>query len=695
LWSIAALAALLAPARSATILDGIPLDTVSDAVLIGMAAPLLALLDRRVFDRSTMRALVALLAAVKLAGYVLLTPGGLCSEFRTPQPVGGSVANIDLGEPTRQLHSWDARARWDTAVVGCSALTRRDYPGRSRFPAWFLNVVRSLEAPPAGIELVMHGFVTVAESGTLSFDVTPSAGSALAIDRQPSGRETMPLSATLAPGSHHVELRALLTGDEWRLVPSWNGRSLWSSTLVTVASPSAVDGVLAPIAALLIPALAIALVGLWTWRACRTSPLDRVSLGYVAAAAAASGMLASIPATARFAPLAIALTVFSPAARDGVRWLTAVWLIGVPWWSIATSLTLPRVGEFMLYSRGDDWLTYQVSAYRIYLHGYWLEAGEKLFYYQPLYRWIAGALHMVFGDSSGGETLWDSACLLAAAILAFVVCRAWLNARAALAASVLTLAQFALTPIWYLVGRGLADVSAAGFAWTAALLLIRARRSNVSSVLGAGVCGVLAYYARLNQVLFVGALATFLVPLTTPASALRRPRDVLRSVSLRRAATYGAVLMIGVALFALRSWFYTGQLNPFAGTSFALNHTGLAPTTVLSPEVWRKVSHSLFAQMIVNEVFDVRGLIVYAGCVAGVLAVAQVPVFAELPLSPSIAIVGGLAGALLAHAHGYPGRFAVHLVPLATSIAVIAAVTLRTRAANVQARRGQTLMPRS
>jgi hypothetical protein len=276
-----------------------------------------------------------------------------------------------------------------------------------------------------------------------------------------------------------------------------------------------------------------------------------------------------------------------------------------------------------------------------------------------------------------------------------VVCRAWLNARAALAASVLTLAQFALTPIWYLVGRGLADVSAAGFAWTAALLLIRARRSNVSSVLGAGVCGVLAYYARLNQVLFVGALATFLVPLTTPASALRRPRDVLRSVSLRRAATYGAVLMIGVALFALRSWFYTGQLNPFAGTSFALNHTGLAPTTVLSPEVWRKVSHSLFAQMIVNEVFDVRGLIVYAGCVAGVLAVAQVPVFAELPLSPSIAIVGGLAGALLAHAHGYPGRFAVHLVPLATSIAVIAAVTLRTRAANVQARRGQTLMPRS
>jgi hypothetical protein len=169
---------------------------------------------------------------------------------------------------------------------------------------------------------------------------------------------------------------------------------------------------------------------------------------------------------------------------------------------------------------------------------------------------------------------------------------------------------------------------------------------------------------------------------------------VLRSVPVGQGAVYVAVLGIGVALFALRSWFYTGHMNPFAGTSFGLNYTGLAPSTVLSTEVWRSVSHSLFAQMIVNEVFDVRGLVVYAGSVAAVLAIVQMPVFSQLPLAPSLATLGGLAGALVAHAHGYPGRFSVHLVPIATSVAVIAAVTVRTIAGGAPATRAQTLPTR-
>jgi len=370
----------------------------------------------------------------------------------------------------------------------------------------------------------------------------------------------------------------------------------------------------------------------------------------------------------------------SPAARRHADARTMAWLVGVPWVAFATSLAWPLFGEFTLYSRGDDWLTYQVSAYRIYLQGAWLQAGEPLFYYQPLYRWIAGALHVVFGDSSAGELLWDCGWLLAGGFLAFAIARPLIGGRGALAAAVATLVLFALTPIWYLIGRGLAEISAAGFAWAAALLLMRARTGRTRLVLLAGTFGVLAYYARLNQMLFAGALLAFLLPLTLPARVLTEPRRLWREVPVRSAAIYAAVLVSGLGLLSLRAWFYTGETSPFAGTSFGLNHTGLAPGTLFSPEVWRNVAHSLFAQAIVNEEFDVRGLIVLGGCVAAVLALLQVPRLRQLPLGPALAVAGGLVGAFAAHAHGYPGRFSVHLVPLAAAVAAMAAWVMVTKA---------------
>ena len=93
----------------------------------------------------------------------------------------------------------------------------------------------------------------------------------------------------------------------------------------------------------------------------------------------------------------------------------------------------------MWYTSGDDWWMFQRYAYRIYLQGYWLEGGEPSFWFQPFYRWIAGALHMVFGDSSVGELFWDGACALAGALFAFHVARVVAGFRWGVAAAMLTL----------------------------------------------------------------------------------------------------------------------------------------------------------------------------------------------------------------------------------------------------------------
>jgi hypothetical protein len=91
--------------------------------------------------------------------------------------------------------------------------------------------------------------------------------------------------------------------------------------------------------------------------------------------------------------------------------------------------------------------------------------------------------------------------------------------------------------------------------------------------------------------------------------------------------------------------------------------------------------------MMANEGFDVRGLIIFAGCVVALLAVLQVPPLSRLPLAPEVALLGALLGALVAHAHGYPGRFSVHLLPLATTTAALAValgIQGRRRAVNVE-----------
>jgi hypothetical protein len=125
-----------------------------------------------------------------------------------------------------------------------------------------------------------------------------------------------------------------------------------------------------------------------------------------------------------------------------------------------------------MYSVGDDWTTFQAYAHRIFIQGYWLEGGERAFWHQPLYRWIAGALHVVFGDSSIGEMFLDAGALLAGGLFAIEATRRVAGFRVAVAAGVLTLLTVAFGPNWYVIGRGLSDAVAAGFIYAPALVLL-------------------------------------------------------------------------------------------------------------------------------------------------------------------------------------------------------------------------------
>src|SRR6476660_1308612 len=91
-----------------------------------------------------------------------------------------------------------------------------------------------------------------------------------------------------------------------------------------------------------------------------------------------------------------------------------------------------------------------------------------------------------------------------------MIARAAKNAKPAAAISESPLpTKYQMVPvgtIWYFVGRGLSEIAAAGFAFFAALAIMRAG-GRMAVAAAAGALAVLMFYARLNQLIFALFLA--------------------------------------------------------------------------------------------------------------------------------------------------------------------------------------------
>jgi hypothetical protein len=79
------------------------------------------------------------------------------------------------------------------------------------------------------------------------------------------------------------------------------------------------------------------------------------------------------------------------------------------WWS--------SLGQWKNWGAGDDWVTYQKLAREVVVNGEWLNAGETVFTMQPLYRYIIGIYHWLFGQSAFVQNMSDVWCVLGATVL--------------------------------------------------------------------------------------------------------------------------------------------------------------------------------------------------------------------------------------------------------------------------------------
>lgn len=673
-WSVLAAIAVLWPARLAGPLDGIPLDTPLEAVVIGVVLVWLVATHGRFLSGRAPRALVIALLLWKVGTTATVAQDGWCLKFTLPVPV--FVGNVTVP------HSWDIRADWLTPVPTCSAIMTRGYPELERFPAWFYNLApadwenpaRGADRPPGATSTIsLSGYLDAARAGTLRVVAGEDVQTTAIIDgREVSGAD-LAAGVALAGGLHFVQIDGHLRRSHWSLEPQWDGTNLWSATNATVAAPSRLDRVVRPwgrwVPAFLI--MAIVLCGLLAvWR--RTNSL--VVIGYATGVTAAATLIAAIGTEPwhRLVPLLLlgaAVIALPRRLQGGFGWGM---LVALPFLALFVVLGAPRAGLFTWYSSGDDWWMFQRFAYRIFMQGFWLQGGhdQATFWFQPLYRWIAGSLHMVFGDSSVGEWFWDAAAALAGSAFAFHVTRQFAGYRWGVIASAGTLAVFTLGPAWHLFGRGLSELSSAGFIYAAALLALRGRRGSAAAIVMAAVLATLGFYTRLNNLPMALAVAAFAWPVRQPIADLYSPsRWRLRLSRPVLAGVLGGVVL-GVVLFTARTYYYTGVFSMLHGTSASLNSV-VHPGDTVAVAAGRLLS-SLMMLLTLNDPprFDLRALPLLAGFAAALLGVLRVRLFRELPLNLTLLCLASVAGAFVARGVAYPGRFSTHLIPVTVTLTV-------------------------
>jgi len=173
--------------------------------------------------------------------------------------------------------------------------------------------------------------------------------------------------------------------------------------------------------------------------------------------------------------------------------------------------------------------------------------------------------------------------------------------------------------------------------------------------------------------LFLAFIPALLLPLRAPA-AWRHAIAAIRRVRFSAVAVYGVAGGIGVLALMLRTWLYTGQFSLLYGTSMKYNDTGLRSLDVFNPQVWAKVAHSLANFVFMNEPPrpELRAVFVMGGVAVALAALAQIRWLRRVSASVVLVTLGAGAGSFVAHGHSYPGRFSIHLVPLAVALATMA-----------------------
>jgi hypothetical protein len=186
---------------------------------------------------------------------------------------------------------------------------------------------------------------------------------------------------------------------------------------------------------------------------------------------------------------------------------------------------------------------------------------------------------------------------------------------------------------------------------------MRSANGSVLPAVAAGVLATLAFYTRLNNLPMALGVIVF----------AWRPR-----ASLKPGLTIASIVACGVALFAWRTWFYTGVFSVFHGTQRDL--LAIWQPGMTAAQFVRRAAASVMMVLTVNDPprFDPYASPVLVGAAAAVLCLVRVPGPRRLPLAPCLYFLTAIVGAFVTRGSAYPGRFSMHVIPITCALCVCA-----------------------
>jgi len=680
-WLIITLVALLWPSHLSGWFDGAPLDSLAEALLVGLIAPTLLWLHPSFLRKTAVRATIAAILLVKLAAAFALQQDGWCITFDPPRPM--------VRDSTGKPHSWDIRADWLADDPACSAIMTNSYRDSSEMPVWFFNlpppddaVVRTGFHPgEIPVRVGGAGYLTMGQPGTFELLTTEAMQATVRVDNtRVEAAAPAHHRVELQRGIHFIQFEGTMLGKEWRIVPAWNGSTMGSMVfpVATMRPPSHVDRLWRPAGNWLLSVMVVGLVAAWSW-----SAVARVGPGSLLTWTAAASVAIVVVTTylpqqgAWYTAATAVLPLLMPVGRRFMNARGLFFLIMVPWLAYVGAANAHQVGHWTLYGIGNDNFLFQRFSYRIFMQHYWLEGGQTTFWNQPLFRWIAGVLHMIFGDSSVGQAYWDAAAVAIIMLFAYRVVSPLAGFTWGLAAAVIPMTMFLLGPALEFVGFGLSEISSAGFIYLAAFFVMRQRGAR--DLIVAGVLVVLGFYTRLNNLPMAIAVAAFALPLGFPAGSWWRVQEWLRLIRWRAVIAIAVALAVGGALFAWRTWYYTGVFGLFHGTQrefLAVWKPGMSLSEAV-PAMTSSVMMVLTGQDPPRFALHAAPLVA-AGTIS-VAALAGIRGFRNAPLPAVALFLAGLSGALITRGWGHEGRFSLHLYGSASALCVWAAAALSER----------------
>jgi hypothetical protein len=345
------------------------------------------------------------------------------------------------------------------------------------------------------------------------------------------------------------------------------------------------------------------------------------------------------------------------------------------WW--------PIIGKWTLWTPGDDWTEYQNFAHMIFVGSDWnyyggvshkivvgnsfLNAGEGVFWMQPLYRYFVGFYHWLFGQSAFAQYMADVWCVLGGAtLIASLISRFRLVGGIAFLASTVYIIINLIGAFRYHIGKGLVENHAMIFMMLAAWYLYRSREGGIYKIALATLFGVFGYWMRQDH---LGAIAAVAFLALEPVGGLTggwKGYWGRFKVNWQRIAIYWGVGISSVLLVCYRNWFLGGAFYP-AG----IDH----------PNFIEELEKGKFYLILTGNEWptfpSISGIIVCLGVFMALLTLVWRPkALANFPLSLGVIFLGLLAPYIFLWTGGYAPRFSIHILPLAIISLAILSVCL-------------------